>query len=185
VKAFMSVRSMKRVAAIVLLLAGVAVTSESAQVGRPGRGAPPPPGVPEPGVSPAEIQRMFDAYALMQAQDQLKIGDEQFSQFLTRYKALQEVRRRTLQERMRVVNEMRRLLNQPTPDDAQIRERLKTLQDVDARGAADEKRSYEAIDQILDIRQQAKFRIFEEVMERRKLELISRARQAQRPRNQQ
>jgi hypothetical protein len=33
---------------------------------------------------------------------------------------------------------------------------------------------------VLDIRQQDKFRVFEEVMERRKLELIARARQANR-----
>jgi Spy/CpxP family protein refolding chaperone len=156
--------------------------SMAAQGGRQGRAAPP---AAEAGVSPAEVQRMFDAYALMQAQEQLKIGDEQFSQFLTRYKALQDVRRRMLQERSKIIAELRRLLNQPQPDDAQIRDHLKALQEVDARGAADEKKSYDAIDQVLDLRQQAKFRVFEEVMERRKLELVSRARQANRPRNQQ
>ena len=40
----------------------------------------------------------------------------------------------------------------------------------------------EAIDQLLDIRQQAKFRVFEEQMERRKLELVMRARQGKQPR---
>jgi Spy/CpxP family protein refolding chaperone len=154
--------------ALIVLLVATAAPSFAAQV-----------------VSPAEVQRMFDAYALMQAQEQLKIGDEQFSQFLTRYKALQDVRRRTVLERGRVIGELRRLLNQPQPDDPQIRERLKSLQDIEARGAADEKKSYEAIDQVLDLRQQAKFRVFEEVMERRKLELVGRARQANRPRNQQ
>jgi Spy/CpxP family protein refolding chaperone len=174
--------SMKICAAVLVVLT-LASSSFAAQGGRQGRAAvgPVDPGV----VSPAEVQRMFDAYALMQAQEQLKIGDEQFTQFLTRYKALQDVRRRTLQERSRVVMEMRRLLNQAQPDEAQIRDRLKTLQDIDARGAADEKKGYEAIDQVLDIRQQAKFRVFEEVMERRKLELVGRARQANRPRNQQ
>jgi hypothetical protein len=47
------------------------------------------------------------------------------------------------------------------------------------------KKAYDAIDQVLDVRQQAKFRVFEELMERRKLELVTRARQANRPRNQQ
>jgi Spy/CpxP family protein refolding chaperone len=171
-----------KVCAAVLVVLTLASFSLAAQGGRQGRA---PAGPVEPGVSPAEVQRMFDAYALMQAQEQLKIGDEQFTQFLTRYKALQDVRRRTLQERARVVMEMRRLLNQAQPDESQIRDRLKTLQDIDARGAADEKKGYEAIDQVLDIRQQAKFRVFEEVMERRKLELVGRARQANRPRNQQ
>lgn len=169
--------------AVLTLLIAVACASPSfAQGGRQGRAAGP---LVEGGVSPAEVQRMFDAYALMQAQEQLKIGDEQFSQFLTRYKALQEVRRRALQDRSKTIVELRRLLNQPQPDDTQIRDRLKALQELELRGAADEKKSYDAIDQVLDLRQQAKFRVFEEVMERRKLELVGRARQANRPRNQQ
>jgi len=165
-----------------MLLALLALSGGSiaAQGVRPRAGGPPPAAI-EPGVTPAEVQRMFDAYALMQAQEQLNIADDQFSAFLTRFKALQDVRRRTLQERARVINEMRRVLNQAQPDEQMIRERLKALQDISARGAEDEKKAYEAIDQVLDLRQQARFRVFEEVMERRKLELIARARQANRP----
>ena len=74
-------------------------------------------------VSPAEIQRMFDSYALMQAQEQLKIGDDRFPQFLIRFKALQDVRRRGLNERARAVQELRRLVNDPQPDEAAMRER--------------------------------------------------------------
>ena len=33
------------------------------------------------------------------------------------------------------------------------------------------------IDQVLDVRQQAQFRVFEELMERRKIDLVTRARQ--------
>ena len=142
-------------------------------------------GAPAPGVSPAEVQRMFGAYALMQAQEQLKINDDQFAQFLTRYKALQEVRRKNLQERARLVFDMRQMLNRPSPDEAQLKERIAALQDLETRSAADVKKAYDAIDQVLDVRQQAKFRVFEETMERRKLELVTRARQANRPKNQQ
>ena len=46
-------------------------TGVAAQGGRLGRPAPPPD---EAAVSPAEIQRMFDSYALMQAQEQLQIS---------------------------------------------------------------------------------------------------------------
>jgi Spy/CpxP family protein refolding chaperone len=139
---------------------------------------------PPPGVSPAEVQRMFDAYALMQAQEQLKIDDDQFARFLTRYKALQDVRRKNLQERARLVFDMRQMLNRPNADEAQLKERITALQDLEVRSAADMKKAYEAIDQVLDVRQQAKFRVFEEQMERRKLELVTRARQANRPKNQ-
>src|SRR4029078_4910924 len=113
------------------------------------------------------------------------IVDDRFSASLTRSTALQDVRRRTLQERARVIMEMRRMLNQPQPDETMIRGRLKTLQDINARGGDEEKKAYDAIDQVLDLRQQARFRVFEEVMERRKLELVARARQAHRPKNNQ
>jgi Spy/CpxP family protein refolding chaperone len=79
---------------------------------------------------------------------------------------------------------MRQMLNAPNPDEAQLKERMKALQDLETRSAADVKKAYDAIDQVLDVRQQAKFRVFEELMERRKLELVSRARQANRPKNQ-
>src|SRR6267142_648211 len=138
------------------LLAIVFATSLAAQPpARAGRGAA---GAENPGVSPAEVQKMFDAYALMQAQEQLKIGDDQFSQFLTRYKALQDVRRRNLQERARLINEMRRVLNGRQPDESQLKERLNALQELETRLPADVKKAYEAIDQLLDLRQQAKFR---------------------------
>jgi hypothetical protein len=134
------------------------------------------------GVSPAEVQRMFDAYALMQAQEQLNISDEQFARFLTRYKTLQEVRRRTVQERSRIVVELRGILNgKQLVDDGVIRDRLKSLDELDGRLAVDVRKAYDAIDQLLDLRQQAKFRVFEETVERRKLDLVTRARQAQRP----
>ena len=56
------------------------------------------------------------------------------------------------------------------------KEKLKALQEIDTRSVADLKKSYESIDQVLDLKQQAQFRVFEEVMERRKLDMISRAR---------
>src|SRR5262245_36890675 len=127
---------------------------------------------------------MFDAYALMQAQEQLNIKDDQFAQFLTRYKALQDVRRKNLQERARLVSDMRQMLNRQSADETVLKEKMKALQDLETRSAADVQKAYDAIDQVLDVPQQAKFRVFEELMERRKLELVTRARQANRPKNQ-
>ena len=101
---------------------------------------------------------MFDSYALMQAQQQLQITDDQFPQFLTRFRTLQDIRRRALQSRARRV----------------------AITDDEERAQTDARKAYEAIDQVLDVRQQAKFRVFEEMMERRKLELVARARQANR-----
>jgi hypothetical protein len=128
---------------------------------------------------------MFDAYALIQAQDQLRLNDEQYSRFLVRFKLLQDIRRRALQEHTRLIVELRRLLMQGQPDEAQLKDRMMQLQDIDSRSIADVKKAYEGIDQVLDVKQQASFRVFEEQMERRKIELITRARQANRPKLQQ
>ena len=68
-------------------------------------------------------------------------------------------------------------------DDAQIKERLKALQDQEASSATEITKAYDAIDQVLDLRQQARFRAFEEAMERRKIELVTRARQNVRQNN--
>jgi hypothetical protein len=150
-----------------------------AQTGVPGAQDPAFNG---PAITPFELQRLFDSWALLQAQEFLKISDEQFAKFLPRFKALQDVRRQTLQQRTRVINELRKLVNENGPDE-QIKNALKMLQDIDERGATDTRRAFEAVDQVLELHQQAKLRVFEEQMERRKLELVTRARQANRANN--
>src|SRR5262249_45614162 len=118
-----------------------------------------------------------DSYALVQAQEQLKLGDSQFSQFFARFRSLQDVRRRAQNERNRRIQELRRLTLDPKSDETLMKDQLKALQDLDVRASADIKRALDAIDQVLDVRQQARFRVFEELMERRKIDLVTRARQ--------
>jgi hypothetical protein len=141
-------------------------------------------------MTPAEIQRLFDAYLLMEAQQALALTDQQYPQFLTRLKMLQDTRRRNQQQRNQLMNELQRLTNpraQVKADEAVLKERLNTLQELDARNAAELRKAYTALDEVLDIRQQARFRVVEEQIERRKLELLLRARQnrALQKRNQQ
>jgi hypothetical protein len=136
----------------------------------------------DPAITPFELQKLFDSWALLQAQEFLKITDEQFSKFLPRFKALQDTRRQGLQQRTRVLNQLRKAVNDGESDE-QIKTSIKLLQEIDDRAAADTRKAYESVDQVLDLRQQAKFRIFEEQMDRRKLELVTRARQANRGNN--
>jgi hypothetical protein len=171
--------------AVISVISAASLGAQGTQQ-RPGRqGRQAPALADDPGVTPVEIQRMFDAYALVQAQDQLRLNDEQYGRFLGRFKTLQDIRRRALQEHTRLIVELRRLLMQGQPDEAQLKDRMQALQDVETRAIAEVKKAYEAIDQALDVRQQANFRVFEEQMERRKIELITRARQANRPKLQQ
>lgn len=139
-------------------------------------------GTPDPATFSAnQIQRWFEAYTVLQAQDALRLSESQYGRFVTRLKSLQETRRRHQQTRNQILVELRRLTNPQTAaspaDDAQIADRLKALREEDERGAVDLKKSYDALDETLDLRQQARFRIFEERMEQQKLELLTRARQ--------
>lgn len=126
----------------------------------------------------AELQRLFDAYMVMQAQEALQLDDAQFGQFLPKLKALQETRRRNEQARTQLVGELGRLTapSAATLDEAAVRERLRALQELESRSAAELRRAYDTIDQQLDVRRQARFRVFEQNMERRKLQLMLRAR---------
>jgi uncharacterized membrane protein YdfJ with MMPL/SSD domain len=141
----------------------------------------PPEGVP--GVSPNEIQQMFDAYVLVQAQDELQLKDDQYAQFVTRLRALQTVRRRGDNQRLMLINQLRRILQAADGrvDEAMIKDRLRMLNELNASLAVEVKQAQDSLDEVLDLRQQARFRIFEEQMERRKVELLMKTRQANRP----
>lgn len=145
--------------------------------------APRRPLAPADGVSPGEIQRLFDAYVIMQAQQELQLSDEQYPKFLARVKALQAVRQKNVAERARILQDLRRLNAASALDDGQVRTRLKALADLDDRSAIDVRDALVGIDQVLDLRQQVRFRLFEDQMERRKVDLLMRARQANRQRN--
>ena len=139
----------------------------------------------EPGNGAGDIQRMLDGYELMQAHEILQLGDDQFPRFLPRLKALQDARRSVQMQRSRIIRELRRLTQARAgaPDEARIREQIKALDDLDTRSAVEVRQAREAVDLVLDPRQQARFRIFEELMEQRKVELLMRARQSSRPQN--
>ncbi|HEX4346931.1 MAG TPA: hypothetical protein VHZ73_05125 [Vicinamibacterales bacterium] len=138
--------------------------------------APAPDGQNLPQVTPALLQQQLDSWELVQAQQQLKITDDQFAEFLRRFKNLLDIRRKWQNERQRHVNQLRMLTNAPTFDEAAVTDGIKAIKDLDARVAADEAKAYDLIDQVLDIRQRARFRVFEENMERQKLDLITTAR---------
>jgi hypothetical protein len=144
------------------------------------RGNRPPPPDSLPGVSTGELVNMLDTYAIVQAQDALTLNDTQYGQFVTRLKRLQETRRRNQRERNQILMDLRRLSGPQVAvpvDENALRERLRALRDHDDRAAAEMRKAYETLDEVLDVRQQARFRTFEETIERRKLDLVVRARE--------
>jgi Spy/CpxP family protein refolding chaperone len=152
----------------------------------PPQGGGPLPGLDNGDMTPGEIQKLFDAYLVMEAQQALQLSDQQYPQFLTRLRTLQDLRRRTLQERNQLMGQLQRLTNprlaKPV-DESEIKARLTSLQELESRTAAEMRKAYNALDEVLDVRQQGRFRVFEEQIERRKIELLMRARQQNRLNN--
>lgn len=157
----------------------IATLLQASAFAGPGGQAPLPPGSPE--MTPFQLQQLFDAMLVMQAQQELSLSETQYAQFLTRLRVLQDSRRRYQVERTRLINELQRLTNprvaRPNVNEAMVKERLMALQELESRHAAEARRAYNGIDEVLDVHQQARFRVFEEQIERRKLDLIGRARQ--------
>lgn len=171
------IRLITGLACVVLLAASSAAAQEPPQ-NPPGQSRQPGGG----DLSPAEVQRLFDAYALVQAQEVLGLTDAQYAKFVTAMKALQETRRRNQQERMRLLRELTRMAapSAPAGNDQEITTAMATLKQLDAKAAAELEKAYDVVDESLTLRQRARFRLLEEQMERRKIELLLRARQPRR-----
>ena len=171
------------IAAVLLTLAAPL----RAQQGPPPQGPPPEqqgPG-PDPGaMSPGEIQKLFDAYIVVEAQRALELSDAQYPQFIAKLRALQDARRRNQQERVQLMQRLMRMTapRAPAVDNSAIEGVLKNLQELESRTAAEVRKAYDDLDQVLEVRQRARFRVLEEQVERRKIELLTRARQQNRPR---
>ena len=165
-----------------LLAVSCAASAVAAQAPQPPTGTAGvqalPVGPEAPPISAGQIQRWFEAFTVLQAQEALQLSEAQYGRFVTRLKSLQEIRRKHQQSRNQVLGDLRRLTNpeKGSNDEASITERLKALREEDDRASADLKKAYDGVDETLDIRQQARFRLFEEKMEQQKLELLTRAR---------
>lgn len=170
--------NLRTLVAAVVLASACALPAAASQ--QQAAAPPQPPAIPDAAaISAPQIQRWFEAYTVIQAQEALELSEAQYGRFVTRLKALYESRRKYQQARNQIMGDLRKLTNPKTGtnDEPLLADRLKALRDADERGAADLKRAYEAVDETLDVRQQARFRMFEERMEQQKLELLMRARQ--------
>jgi len=130
-------------------------------------------------ITAGQIQRWFEAFTALQAQERLQLSEAQYFKFMSRLQALQETRRNHQQAHQKILNDLRKLTNPQTGsnDEGAIAERLKALKDEDAAAVVDVSKAYDGVDETLDMRQQAVFRIFEDQVEQQKLELLMRARQ--------
>ena len=127
-------------------------------------------------MTPPEVQRLFEAFELVRAQEMLDLSEEQYPEFVARFKVLQDTRRRGQQERQRRLRELQRISNQAGADESALTEQLVALDSHDQEIAQWQRDAIAEIDTLLNVRQQVRFRMFEQAMERRRVELLMRAR---------
>ncbi len=167
-----------------------------AQARQPNQGARGRQGMELPAAAPGmpvqQLQELFDAFVLVQAQRVLQLNDDEYQRFFPAMKRLQDVRRNHQQQRQRLLGELRRAAPlrpgpnarqdvPPPADDATLTALLRRSDELEVRLANELREARKALDETLPIRQRVAFRIFEEDMERQKLDFITRARQQQGP----
>jgi len=159
--------------------AGTAAPGQS-RVARPnarGRAAMPPRPANPDTMTARQVEQYFDQVVLFQARTRLDLDDAQFLQFGAALRQLQDARRTQQRRRAEMLRQLDAQLAAPQPDDNAVTARMKEIDDFSAESGKRIQDAYAAIDGVLSVRQRARFRIFEEMMERRKLDLLGRARQ--------
>ena len=132
---------------------------------------------PGPNAPVRELQEVFDAFALVQAQRILQLDDDQYGRFFPKMSRVYQLRRQHGQFRMRAVNEIRRLYGPDRGSDAALADAVQRLEELEMKFGAEMRAARLAVDQVLTPRQRAGLRFFEEDMERQKIEFITRSRQ--------
>jgi Spy/CpxP family protein refolding chaperone len=139
-----------------------------------------PPDGPRPGGPREEASRMVDAYVLSNLQESLALSDDQFVKLLPLVKRLQTERREAMEQRMRALREMRRLLKSGSATEAEVLAQLKEFKASEADFPARGRKDMEAIDALLSPLQQAKFRVFEAEVGQKLRELTGQMRRQNR-----
>jgi hypothetical protein len=141
-----------------------------------GRGQRPGgPGPVNPNAALRDVQQMLNGWALTDAQGALQLSDAQWVAFVPKMRELQKVRVQHQERRLQLVQQIRRAtMPGSTVDETALATNLKDLDDLEAKMATDERTALSGVDSVLTVYQRARFRVFEETMERRKLELLAK-----------
>jgi hypothetical protein len=141
---------------------------------RPGR-----PNLPAGGpTTQQQLQDYFEIQTILVAERELQVGTEQSPTFMARLRTLQQVRRRHMQQRNRLLGEMRQLVQGAGPyRDDLITEKLKAYDDFNQRAAQELRQAELEFDGVLAPWQRVRFRMIEERLDRQKLELLIKLRE--------
>ena len=169
-------------ATLTVALAGVSAQAPPPQTGGQQRQAGRPTGQRAP-VGPGgelnlqTVQNLVDAWALVEAEKDLELTNTQYPDFVAKMQRVQSTRRRHMMERQRMLRELNAMaFAGQRPDDAALTEKLKAFDQLTERTAQELRQVTQELDGIFTPYQRVRFRLFEERMERRKIELLARAR---------
>lgn len=168
-------------AAILVLVAAASVGVDAQARGAQGRQGGRGPLGARDGLTPREIQAQFDAYVIAQAENVLQITDDQYAPFVRRVRALQIARREARVQRNRLLNALGQLLRaRESADEAKLAAATRAIDEHEHSTLAGVQKSYAAIDEVLTPWQRARFRVLEDQLEQKKLDMLMRARQGPR-----
>jgi len=123
-----------------------------------------------------EVEGMMDAYILSKLQDALELTDEQFGTMVVAQKKLQDTRRDYRQGRMTLLRRMRQTLRRDQAREEELTRQLDELDNLEIEFSQNQRARYAAIDDILEIRQSARYRILEAEIQRRLTQLMRQVR---------
>ena len=180
--------------AVAVLIAAMAVSGISVdaqgrtaqgRAGAQGRGTggdrqQPPPGGRGAGVSPREVQAQFDAYVVAQAEEALQVNEEQYPQFVRRVRNLQNVRRQARIERTRLIQRLNMSLRggrQGGGEQPDLAAAIRAIDEHERATLGEVQKAYAALDEVLTPWQRARFRVLEDQLEQKKVQMMMRAQQ--------
>jgi len=123
-----------------------------------------------------EIFKMVDAYIAMNLEEALGLTPAEFARVLPLVKALQADRRRFLERRRETVAEMRRAFQSGAATETQIAGLMKELRAVESEEVTLLVKDRNALDDALNVVQQAKYRVLEMEIEQKIRDLARRPR---------
>lgn len=130
-----------------------------------------------PRASREEFEGMMEAYVISKLQEALELTDEQFGRMVVAQKKLQDLRREFRRERMELLRDLRQTLRRADAGEDEIGPTLEKLEQQKRAFLEEESARYADIDQILDVRQRARYRILEAEIENRLRELVRQVRE--------
>jgi Spy/CpxP family protein refolding chaperone len=121
-----------------------------------------------------QLEQFIATWALNAAQNALKLTDDQFETFVPKFTRLQNIRRRILNQRRALMNQLNGLVNAATPQDEAITEKVRELDALIRRAAEETLKVHLDVESVLTPWQRGRFRLFEEQVERQKIDLLRR-----------